>query len=71
LKKTELARLKYVAIDEAYFGDGLAHYSTIGGLKNAMRAMTNLKEMIVVRDITNDTSNGKEQMAFYAERQRG
>lgn len=36
-----------------------------------MRAMTNLKEMIVVRDIANDISDGKEQMAFYTERPRG
>ncbi|PVH68568.1 hypothetical protein DL98DRAFT_542311 [Cadophora sp. DSE1049] len=57
LKETELARLKYAAIDEAYLRDGLAHYSTITGLKNVIRAMINLKEMIVVRDITNDTSN--------------
>ncbi|PVH68433.1 hypothetical protein DL98DRAFT_662180 [Cadophora sp. DSE1049] len=43
----------------------------LGRLKNATRAMTNLKEMIVVRDITNDTSNDKAQMAFYPERWRG
>ena len=30
-----------------------------------------LKEMIVVRDIANDISDGKEQMAFYTERPRG
>ncbi|KAH6694341.1 hypothetical protein BKA61DRAFT_683658 [Leptodontidium sp. MPI-SDFR-AT-0119] len=71
LKETKLARLKYAAIDEAYLGDGLAHYSTFAGLKNAMRAMTNLKETIVVRDITNDTSDDKAQMAFYAERRLG
>ncbi|KAH7308863.1 hypothetical protein BKA65DRAFT_520062 [Rhexocercosporidium sp. MPI-PUGE-AT-0058] len=71
LKETELARLKYAAIDETYLGDGLVDSSTITGLRNAMRAMTNLKEVVVVRDITNDTSNGKEQMAFYTERQRG
>lgn len=33
--------------------------------------MTTLKEMIVVRDITTDTSNDKVQMAFNAERRLG
>ncbi|KAH9205087.1 hypothetical protein DL95DRAFT_397958 [Leptodontidium sp. 2 PMI_412] len=33
--------------------------------------MTNLKEMIVVRDITTDTSSDKVQMAFYTERRLG
>ncbi|KAH9204228.1 hypothetical protein DL95DRAFT_497462 [Leptodontidium sp. 2 PMI_412] len=72
LKETELARLKYIAIDEGYLRDGLASlHSTIAGLKNALRAMTNLREMIVVRDITTDTSNNKVQMAYYAERKLG
>lgn len=76
LKETELARLKYVAIDEAYLGDGLADFhSTIAGLKNALRAMTNLKEIIVVRDITMDELNRflapKVQMTFYAKGKLG
>ncbi|KAH6699876.1 hypothetical protein BKA61DRAFT_582725 [Leptodontidium sp. MPI-SDFR-AT-0119] len=67
LKETELARLKYVAIDEAYLGDGLAGFhSTIAGLKNALRAMTTLKEMIMVRDITTDTSNDSRRAKDFA-----
>jgi hypothetical protein len=76
LKETELARLKYVTIDEAYLGDGLADFhSTIAGLKNALRAMINLKEIIVVRDITMDEPNRflapKVQMTFYVEGKLG
>lgn len=57
LKETELARLKYVAIDEAYLSVRVDFDSTTAGLKGALKAMTNLKEMIVVRDITINTSN--------------
>jgi hypothetical protein len=76
LKETELARLKYIAIDEAYLGDGLPDFhSTIAGLKNALRAMINLKEMIVVRDITTGELNRylapRLQMKFYAELELG
>lgn len=57
-KETELARLQYVAIDEAYLRYGTAGFqSTTAGAKNALKAMTNLKEMIVVRDITADGPN--------------
>ena len=52
LKETELARLKYVAIDEGYLGDGLADFlSTIAGLKNALRAMTNHLPEVADRSI--------------------
>jgi hypothetical protein len=76
LKETELARLKYVTIDEAYLGDGLADFhSTIAGLKSALRAMINLKEIIVDRDITMDEPNRflapKVQMTFYVEGKLG
>ena len=36
--------------------------------EDVMRAMTILKEMIVVRDITNGTSNDKAQLLFSSER---
>ena len=53
LKGVELARLKYVAIDEAYFINSTFDLHSIkSGLKRALKAMTGLKEMIVVRDIT-------------------
>jgi hypothetical protein len=76
LKETELTRLKYVAIDEAYLLDGLVDlHLTIAGPKRALRAMTDLKEMIVVRDITigrpDDFSLPRIQMKFYAERKTG
>jgi hypothetical protein len=73
LKETELTRLKYVAIDEAYLFNGLVDlHSTIAGLKRALKAMTDLKEIIVVFDITiggpNDFSLPRMQIKFYAER---
>ncbi len=72
---TELASLKYVAIDEGYLEDTLAdHHLTIAGLKNALKAMKTLKEMIVVRDITLHMSNdysSEVQVKFYAERRFG
>jgi hypothetical protein len=71
LKETELARQKYIAIDEGYLEYGQNDFhSTIAGLKNTLRAMTNMKEMVVVRDITTDESKDK-QMRFYAERRLG
>jgi hypothetical protein len=76
LKETELTRLKYVAIDEAYLFNGLVDlHSTIAGLKRALKAMTGLKEIIVVCDITiggpNDFSLPRMQIKFYAERKAG
>ncbi len=71
LKETELARLKYVAIGEEYLEDGVVDIdSAIAELKRALRAMTGLKEMIVVRDVTIETSSfrsSRKQMKFYAE----
>jgi hypothetical protein len=47
LKESELIRLKYVAIDEAYLFNGVVDlHLTIAGLKRALKAMTDLKEMI-------------------------
>ncbi|KAL5315180.1 hypothetical protein ACEPPN_017831 [Leptodophora sp. 'Broadleaf-Isolate-01'] len=58
LKRTELTALKYVAIDEAYLIEVVANpLSTSAGLKNALKAMQNLKELIVVRDITTERTN--------------
>jgi hypothetical protein len=51
LKETELTCLKYVAIDEAYL-DGIDLNLTIAALKRALKAMTDLIEIIVVCDIT-------------------
>jgi hypothetical protein len=43
LKETELTRLKYAAIDEAYLFDGVVDlHLTIAGLKRALKAMTDL-----------------------------
>jgi hypothetical protein len=68
LKKTELIRLKYVAIDSAYLG-GVADFQlTTAALKRALKAMTDLKEMIVVFDITDSSFVRRTQMKFYAER---
>ncbi|KAH7395882.1 hypothetical protein BKA64DRAFT_674878 [Cadophora sp. MPI-SDFR-AT-0126] len=62
LKQEELAKLKHVAIDETYLwleghgqGQSTDQSSTTAGLRKAMKAMTSLKEMIVVREIENDT----------------
>ncbi|PVH84710.1 hypothetical protein DL98DRAFT_610126 [Cadophora sp. DSE1049] len=60
LKQDELSRLKHVAIDEAYLdleeqGQVIGHGSTTAGLRKALKAMKNLKEIIVVREIENDT----------------
>jgi len=76
LKETELTRLKYIAIDEAYFGNFVTDFhSTIAGLKRAVDAMTNLKEVIIVRDITNmrpDFSPApRVQIRFYADDKLG
>ena len=64
LKETELARLKYAAIDEAYLGDGQAYCSTITSVRNKMRAMAILEEMIMVRGITNGASMIKRRWQF-------
>lgn len=75
LKEAELARLKYVAIDEGYLEDGFSFlHHTIAGLNRAFKAMTDLQEMIVVRDITINISNDYPvpvQMQFYAEHKLG
>lgn len=52
LKEIELTRLRYVAIDYAYLADVLDLHLTIAALKRALKAMTDLKELIVVHDIT-------------------
>ena len=68
LKETELIRLKYVAIDSAYLG-GVADFQlTTAALKRALKAMTDLKEMIVVCDVTDSSFLQRTQMKFYAER---
>jgi len=76
LKEIELTRLKYVAIDEAYLYNGVVDlHLTIAGLKRALKAMADLKEMIVVRDITNRRPNydslSRIQIKFYAEHKTG
>jgi hypothetical protein len=72
LKETELIRLKYVAIDSAYLGGVVDLHLTTAALKRALKAMTNLKEMIVVCDITTREPDSsflrRTQMKFYAER---
>jgi hypothetical protein len=75
-KETELVRLKYVAINKGYLRHGIAGFqSTITGLKNALKAMKDLKEIIVVRDITtykpNRSQVPKVQIKFYAELKLG
>lgn len=76
LKETELARLKYVAIDEAYLAVGVVDlHSSSAGLKRALKAMTGLKEITVVRDVTimrpDYYSSPRKQIKFYAERKLG
>jgi hypothetical protein len=76
LKESELIRLKYVAIDEAYLFNGVVDlHLTIAGLKRALKAMTDLKEMIVVHDITirrpNYDSLPRTQIKFYTEHKIG
>ena len=61
-----MAHLKYAAMKRISGWTGPLF--DVAGLKNVMRAMTILKEMIVVRDITNGTSNDKAQLLFSAER---
>jgi hypothetical protein len=71
LKESELTRLKFVAIDEGYFVDVVADlHLTKAGLRRALKAMTGLKEMIVVCEITrrpDDYSLRPRQIKFYAE----
>ncbi|KAG4433689.1 hypothetical protein IFR05_010828 [Cadophora sp. M221] len=56
LKETELASLKYVAIDDAYLEDSVVnHGSASAGPRRALKAMRGLREMIVVREIEFDT----------------
>jgi hypothetical protein len=58
LKEIELTRLKYVAINDAYLINGVVDlHLTMAGLKRALKAMIDLKEMIVVRDIMNRRPN--------------
>jgi hypothetical protein len=72
LKEIELARLKYVAIDEGYLIDEMVDiHSTKTALKRALKAMTDLKEMIIVREIENRRPNyyslPRIQIKFYDE----
>jgi hypothetical protein len=76
LKETELIRLKYVAIDEGYLSNGAADlHARKAGLKRALKAMTDLKEMMVVCDITaielNTYHSFPMQIKFYAEHRTG
>ncbi|KAF8851885.1 hypothetical protein BDZ45DRAFT_678792 [Acephala macrosclerotiorum] len=75
LKENELTRLKNFAIDETYLNLGIIgpHLAKLA-LQQALKAMTNLKEMIVVRDITSRRSDYSysyslpmRQIKFYAE----
>jgi len=53
LKEIELARLKYIAINEEYLMDGVVDlYFITAYLQRALKTMTDLEEMIVVRDTT-------------------
>lgn len=72
LKETELTRLKYVAIEDTYLHDVMNnHHLTIEGLKRALIAMTDLKELTIVRDITvrgwESHSLPAVQIKFYTE----
>jgi hypothetical protein len=72
LKEIELARLKYVAVDEGYFIEEMVDiHSTKAALKRALKAMTGLKEIIIVREIENRRLNyyslRRTQIKFYDE----
>lgn len=52
LKEIKLTRLKYVALDKEYLiGEVVDLHLTKAALKRALKAMINLKEIIVVCDI--------------------
>jgi hypothetical protein len=75
LKEIELTYLKYVAIDESYLiDDEVGLDLTTAALTRALRAMTDLEEMIVVRDITSRRRDyysfplPARQIKFYTER---
>ncbi|KAK0101353.1 hypothetical protein ONS95_006528 [Cadophora gregata] len=62
LKQDELSRIKHVAIDEAYLDaedpDRVVPPSPMtAGLRMALKAMTSLKEVTVVREIEDDSQN--------------
>jgi hypothetical protein len=76
LREIELTRLKYVAINEAYLCGGVVDiHLTIAALKRALKAITGLKEIIVVCDITDRRPNynglSRVQIKFYAEHKTG
>lgn len=60
MKQDELSSLEYVAIDEAYL-DGqdpdlvIDPNSTTAGLRKALKAMKSLRELVIVREIENDS----------------
>jgi len=76
LKETELTRLKYVAIDAGYLCDGsVIGHLEITALKRALKAMTGVKEMIFVCDITTERQDcfrvPVRQIKFYSDREAG
>jgi len=67
LKETELARLKYFAMDEVYVNDADYFEVKESALKIAVRAMTSLKDMQLVCDNTVDKGEEKKQLAVFSE----
>lgn len=71
LKEIELTRLKFVAIDKGYLVNKVVDLHLIkAGLQRVLKAMTGLKEMIVVCEIESrrpdDYSLPPRQIKFYA-----
>ena len=70
LKEIELTCLKYIAINEAYLPDGMVDFHLMkAGLKRALKAIINLKEIIVIRSIIISRPNSYSlpitQIKFY------
>jgi hypothetical protein len=71
LKEMEVRRLKYVAIDGAHLRSYLN--PSEAALNRALKSMTNLKELIIVCDVSDDEAGitswleTPKQMSFYTE----
>ncbi|KAL3420274.1 hypothetical protein PVAG01_08773 [Phlyctema vagabunda] len=70
-KEAELRSLEHFALDEGFLLDELTNFqSKVAVLKTALKAMTNLKNLVIVSDVSSEDQDDM-QMKFYPDSKTG